>query len=127
LRGRQVEGCKFRRQHPFDDFILDFACLERSLVVEVDGGQHTDEIDRQRTQTLQRAGFTVLRFWNNDVFRNTDGVLQVIRENLVARATPSPPNPPLEGEGQEQMRQRFTQRVGCADMVLSLIGGFVRT
>ncbi len=95
LRGRQLEGCKFRRQHPFLDFILDFACLERKLVVELDGGQHADSTayDARRTAALEDNGFTVLRFWNNDVFKNMDGVLEVILRTLRARATPSPPKP----------------------------------
>ena len=101
LRGRQLEGCKFRRQHPFLDFILDFACLERKIVVELDGGQHAGSTayDARRTTLLENTGFVVLRFWNNDVFDNTDGVLEVILRTLRNRATPSPPNPPLEGEG----------------------------
>jgi lysyl-tRNA synthetase class 2 len=99
LRGRQLEGCKSRRQHPFRDFILNFVCLERSLVVELDGGQHSDSIDAARTSVLENYGFVVLRFWNNDVLTNTAGVLGAIRQQLEARATPSPPNPPLEGEG----------------------------
>jgi very-short-patch-repair endonuclease len=101
LRCRQLEGCKFRRQHPFLDFVLDFACLERKIVVELDGGQHADSTayDARRTTLLENTGFVVLRFWNNDVFDNTDGVLEVILRTLQNRATPSPPNPPLEGEG----------------------------
>ena len=99
LRGRQIENCKFRRQHPFADFILDFVCLERALVVELDGGQHTDAVDAERTQSLERAGFVILRFWNNDLFANKAGVLETIQQALIAKATPSPPNPPLEGEG----------------------------
>jgi len=99
LRGRQIENCKFRRQHPFADYILDFVCLERELIVELDGGQHTAALDAERTQFLEKAGFAVLRFWNNDVFTNRDGVLERIQQSLIARATPSPPNPPLEGEG----------------------------
>ena len=99
LRGRQIENCKFRRQHPFADYILDFVCLERFLIVELDGGQHTDALDAQRTRVLAEAGFAILRFWNNDVFDNRVGVLESIQQSLVARATPSPPNPPLEGEG----------------------------
>ena len=101
LRSRQIEGCTFRRQHPFGDYILDFACLERMLVVELDGGQHGDRVeqDERRTRVLQSAGFVVLRFWNNEVFEQIDGVVEVIQRQLVARATPSPPNPPLEGEG----------------------------
>ena len=101
LKNRQLESCKFRRQHPYGDYVLDFVCLERGLVVELDGGQHMDAIayDERRTLFLEGAQFRVLRFWNNEVFAELDGVLEVIRRELVARATPSPPNPPLEGEG----------------------------
>src|SRR4029453_18075449 len=96
LRGRQIENCKFRRQHPFADYILDFVCLERAVIVELDGGQHTAALDGERTQFLERAGFLILRFWNNDLFANTAGVLETIQQSLIARAAPSPPNPPLE-------------------------------
>ncbi|HEX6792569.1 MAG TPA: endonuclease domain-containing protein [Casimicrobiaceae bacterium] len=101
LRGRQLEGCKFRRQHPYDDYILDFVCLDRKVIVEVDGGQHDEqrEYDETRTASLESAGFVVLRFWNNEVLGDMDGVLEAIRQRLDARAKPSPPNPPLEGEG----------------------------
>ena len=101
LRGRQMEGCKFRRQHPYHDFILDCVCLERGLVVELDGSQHADakSYDEARTHFLEAAGFVLLRFWNDEVFQNLDGVLEVIRRELERRANPSPPNPPLEGEG----------------------------
>ena len=101
LRGRQIEDCKFRRQHPYGDFILDFVCLERQTVVELDGSQHAESSDRDaaRTLALEAAGFRVLRFWNNEVFENIEGVLEAIRQCLESPATPSPPNPPLEGEG----------------------------
>ena len=101
LRNRQLEGCKFRRQHPFGDYILDFACLERKVVVELDGSQHADNIDYDlaRARCLERSGFKVLRFWNNEVFDNIEGVVEVILDVLMQRLTPSPPNPPLEGEG----------------------------
>jgi very-short-patch-repair endonuclease len=100
LKSRQLEGCKFRRQHPFGDFILDFVCLERRVVVELDGSQHfyAAAYDEARSELLRAARFVVLRFWNNEVFDEINGVLEVIRRELVAR-TPSPPNPPLEGEG----------------------------
>ena len=102
LKGRQLEGCKFRRQHSYGDYILDFVCLEYGVIVELDGSQHFDAnaYDTARSDCLKAAGFTVLRFWNNDVFANTEGVLESIRHELVDRSpTPSPPNPPLEGEG----------------------------
>ena len=101
LRHRQLDGCKFRRQHPFGDFVLDFVCLERKVVVELDGSQHADltSYDNARSRFLESAGSIVLRFWNNETFENQEGVLEVILRTLRERATPSPPNPPLEGEG----------------------------
>ena len=96
LRGRQLDGCKFRRQHPFGDYIVDFVCLERMLIVELDGSQHADNAaaDAVRTVLLEEAGFQVLRFWNNQVFEEAEGVLEVILHALSARrATPSPPQP----------------------------------
>lgn len=95
LRGRQLEGCKFRRQHPFDCYILDFACMERRLVIEVDGGQHAGATkDAERDRFLVAAGFTVLRFWNHDVLMRTDDVLHEIHRVLALIGTdPSPPRP----------------------------------
>ena len=99
LCGRQLAGCKFRRQHPFERFIVDFVCLERKLVVEIDGSQHLDSIERDQTRddSLAQAGFRTLRFWNNDVLSNTSTVLQVILDAL--GDTHPLPSPPLEGEG----------------------------
>lgn len=90
LRGRQL-GAKFRRQHPFQGYVLDFVCLEQRLVVEVDGSQHAEaaERDAARTEVLAHAGFQVLRFWNNDVLMETDAVVEVILGAL----NPSPPQP----------------------------------
>jgi very-short-patch-repair endonuclease len=101
LRGRQLDDCKFRRQHPFGNYILDLVCLERRVVVELDGSQHSTSInyDLQRTHSLENSGFVVLRFWNNQIYENVDGVLEMILLALRATAAPSPPNPPLEGEG----------------------------
>ncbi|MDD5295399.1 MAG: endonuclease domain-containing protein [Rhodocyclaceae bacterium] len=99
INRNQIEGCKFRRQHPFLDYVLDFVCLERRLVVEVDGGQHMESIaDAQRDERLKKAGFRVLRFWNNDVLANRASVQEMIRDALLAEPHPHP-NPPLEGEG----------------------------
>jgi very-short-patch-repair endonuclease len=103
LRGRQLEGLKFRRQHPFGNYILDFVCLEIMLVIEVDGGQHTENIeyDTQRTEELQKAGYHVLRFWNNQVLQKIESVKEKLWESVEGlRQSPHPhPNLPLEGEG----------------------------
>src|SRR5262245_8492095 len=75
LRDRRLDGIKFRRQAPCKNCILDFVCFERKLVVEVDGGQHSDsETDRTRDNFLHAEGFQVARYWNNDVLRNPEGV-----------------------------------------------------
>ena len=82
LRGRRLAGLKFRRQVPIAGFIADFLCEEAKLIVEVDGGQHAEpsRSDMERTRIMQDAGFSVLRFWNNEVLANIDGVLQRILE-----------------------------------------------
>lgn len=88
LRRRQLLGFKFRRQVPVGPYIADFACVEAKLIVELDGGQHIDAkaSDEARTRFLESRGFRVLRFWNNDVLRRTDDVLDEI-----LRALPAPP------------------------------------
>jgi very-short-patch-repair endonuclease len=103
LRARQISSLKFRRQHPFSDYILDFVCLENRLVIEVDGGQHAEqaEHDQLRTDKLQAAGFHVLRFWNNEVLREIEAVKEKIWIT-VQELRPHPhPDPPLEGEGEK--------------------------
>jgi very-short-patch-repair endonuclease len=104
LRRRQLDGCKFRRQHPYYGFILDFVCMERKVVVEVDGGQHAGSVrDADRDEFLRKGGFVVLRFWNHDVLRDAEAVANEIHRILQTRdATHHPhPSPPLEGEGEE--------------------------
>ena len=103
LRGRRLGDHKFRRQWTIGPYIVDFCCLERRLIVEVDGGQHTPERDRRRARFLMAEGFRLLRFWNNDVLGNLDGVLTVMLEALGGerRSQEDPhPNPlPQAGEG----------------------------
>ncbi len=84
LRRQQVEGHRFRRQAPIGRYIVDFVCLRRRLVVEVDGGQHASRVqaDTARTAWLESQGFRVLRFWNNNVLGNTNGVVEAIRQAL---------------------------------------------
>jgi very-short-patch-repair endonuclease len=97
LRARQLEGVKFRRQEPIGQYIVDFVALKKKLVIEVDGGQHAveKEKDRKRDQWLEHEGFEILRIWNNDIFDNLNGVLKSIREVLLY---PSPA-PSHKGRG----------------------------
>ena len=90
LRSRQMSGFKFRRQHPFENYVLDFVSLEAMLIIEVDGGQHASNVvaDETRTKNLNAAGFRVLRFWNNEVLTKTDAIKEAIWKAL---NTPSPP------------------------------------
>lgn len=83
LRNRMLMGCKFRRQHPIGPYIVDFACIERKLVIELDGSQHADSVsDSARTNWIQANGYRVLRFWNNEALRQQQVVLAVILEAL---------------------------------------------
>jgi primosomal protein N' (replication factor Y) len=93
LRQRQL-GYAFRRQHPIPPYTVDFACIQKRLVIEADGGQHADSpSDVRRDRFLRRQGWTVLRFWNNDILQNIDGVVQVVSACLAAAPTqPSPVN-----------------------------------
>ncbi len=94
LRGRQMAGLKFRRQHPFENYILDFVCLEKKIVVELDGGQHQERIaeDGLRTKALGNAGFRVLRFWNHEVLHKSGAVVERIWQELSGN-NPSSPHP----------------------------------
>jgi len=100
LRMEQIGGYKFRRQHPVGNYILDFVCLEAALVLEVDGGQHADSADKDmiRTQWLETKGLHVIRFWNNEVLNNIEGVTFVIWDYLSTLQPPSQPSPCM-GEG----------------------------
>jgi very-short-patch-repair endonuclease len=82
LRGRRLEGWKFRRQHPIGCFIVDFACVCRRLVVELDGGQHAEAravYDARRTEWLEAERWRVIRFWNDAVYSTPDEVVEAIR------------------------------------------------
>ena len=101
LRARQVDGMKFRRQHPFENYILDFVCIESKVVIEIDGGQHQEQrpADDIRTKVLEDAGFRVLRFWNHDVLLHPEAVAEKIWQVVANRTTHLHPSPLLEGEG----------------------------
>jgi very-short-patch-repair endonuclease len=89
LRSRQLNGFKFRQQVEIDGYIVDFLCSECRLIIEVDGGQHSPERDARRTTFLESQGFRVIRFWNNDVLQNLDGVWTTIEQAL----NTAPPHP----------------------------------
>src|SRR4051812_42780070 len=82
LRNRQLSGLKFRRQHPIANYIADFACIEIGLVIELDGGQHVEQMtyDSNREEQMKRAGLQTLRFWNHEVLNETDAVMERIRQ-----------------------------------------------
>ena len=84
LRLRQIAGNKFRRQQPLGPYIADFACLEKRLIVEVDGGQHSEQAmyDARRSRWLEKQGFHVLRFWDHEVLRDIESVKQVIARDV---------------------------------------------
>ncbi len=104
LRYRQVDGCRFRRQHPIGPYIADFACLELTLVVELDGGQHADAAtDRVRDAWLRRHGWDVMRFWNHDVLQQPVAVAEAVLLRLRKRR-PHPGLPPQAGEGDRPRR-----------------------
>jgi len=98
LRVKQVEGCKFRRQEPIGSYVVDFVCHEKRIVIEVDGGQHSIERERdnERDKWLKGQGYKVLRFWNNEVLANIEGVLGVIQHCL--NHPPLSPLPSREGK-----------------------------
>jgi len=87
LQNRQLEGFKFRREHRIGRYIVDMVCLDKKLVIEIDGGQHNEplnqEKDEQRTNWLKNEKYDVMRFWDNDVLTNTEGVLETIRQKLI--------------------------------------------
>lgn len=102
LRNRQLEGFKFRRQATVGPFVVDFLCVEAALVIELDGGQHSEEADRGRTEFLEGRGLRVMRFWNSDVVDNFDGVIEAIRMALLQKRekkTLTQPSPAKSGRG----------------------------
>jgi very-short-patch-repair endonuclease len=100
LRLRQVEGNKFRRQQIIGQYIVDFVCLERRLIIEADGGQHLEKsaYDCERDKWLTEKGFHVLRFWNNQVLQEMDAVREAIQQALTSN--PPPVSSPARGEEQ---------------------------
>jgi very-short-patch-repair endonuclease len=106
LRNRRLGGFKFKRQFPIDRFIVDFVCADARVIVELDGGQHaTSPTDAERTQVPEAFGYLILRFWNNEVLENLDGVLETILAALNKQPLEPPhPNPLPKGEREPTAR-----------------------
>lgn len=121
LTNKQLENFRFRKQMPIGSYIADFVCVEKNLIVELDGGQHGEEkgeaYDKKRTEFLEAAGYRVLRFWNPDVLNNLEGVAETIRLSLLNDHPPLDP-PPQAGGAEVSPRKR-----GEEYAVLPLAGG----
>ena len=105
LRNRQLDGVRFNRQVPIGPYIRDFAARTARLIVELDGGQHSETVgyDQARTRFLQARGYRVIRFWNNDVLQNIEGVVTAILQALSDRPSPSAlraSSPPVAAGGE---------------------------
>ena len=100
LRGKRFPGLKFRRQEPIGKYIVDFVCFECRVIIECDGGRHALEAekDRIRDRWFEEQEYRVLRFWDNDVLKNPEGVLEAISESC----RDHPPLNPLPSEGGEE-------------------------
>ena len=100
LRRKQIVSARFRRQYPLGRYIVDFVCLPARLIIEVDGGQHSEsEADVVRTEWLESQGYLVVRFWNNEVLSNIDGVVEQVLEKARLRLETPPPTPSRKGRG----------------------------
>lgn len=99
LRRKSLGGVQFRRQAPIGKYIVDFACYDPHIVIELDGGQHANQqaYDGKRDAWLRTQGFLVLRFWNHEVIANVDGVIEVIVESLNRLRVSPLPGPPPQG------------------------------
>jgi adenine-specific DNA-methyltransferase len=96
LRNRELAGWKFRRRHPIGRFVVDFVCIEKRIVVEIEGGQHAENLepDAKRSEYLKEKGYQVFRFWNDDVLQQGESVLNVILSFLEEDSSSPPPSPP---------------------------------
>jgi very-short-patch-repair endonuclease len=102
LRDRQLDGIKFRCQHPIGRFVVDFYCAACGLVIEIDGDSHAEQVeyDRARTVWLNEQGYRVIRFFNGDVYERIDAVLEAILAECEKQDSPSPPPLSLGGRGE---------------------------
>jgi len=103
LRAQRLQGFKFRRQEPIGKYIVDFVCYEKRIIIELDGGQHSEheEEDQIRDEWFRSGGFKILRFWNNDVLSQTEEILEIIAKRCLE--SPSPSSPPIKGGENRQV------------------------
>jgi very-short-patch-repair endonuclease len=102
LRSRSLAGFKFVRQKPIGPYVVDFVCREKRLVIEVDGGQHAECHKDVGDRWLVERRYRVLRFWNNEVLENIEGVWDIIFTAAAAATPPHPDPPPARGEREER-------------------------
>ncbi len=102
LRAHRFMGVKLKRQKPIGKYVVDFICVEQKLIIEVDGGQHAENIayDQNRDSWLRAQGYRVLRFWNNQLMHEIENVLEQIRLALAVTETLSPGPSPVNGRGE---------------------------
>jgi very-short-patch-repair endonuclease len=103
LRGGQLDGLKFRRQHPIPPYVADFCCVGEKLIIELDGSQHNEQKDATRTRYLESQGWRILRFWDNDALSQTEAVIEAIW-NEIEKPNPHP-NPSPDGRGASSAEQ----------------------
>ena len=103
IRNRQFYGYRFRRQFPLGQYIVDFICREKKIIIEIDGGQHNEiqniQYDNKRTEYLISEGYKVLRFWNNDIDKNIGGVYEKLKDVFEIGENITPPQPSPSSEG----------------------------
>ena len=104
LRASRFDGLKFKRQQPIGNYIVDFVCFEKRVIIELDGGHHSEkeqmQKDLERDLFFEKQGYKVLRIWDNEVFRNTRGVLEVIWDQCLNHP---PPAPSHQGRGEHKV------------------------
>ncbi|HSW89112.1 MAG TPA: endonuclease domain-containing protein [Candidatus Saccharimonadales bacterium] len=94
IKNRQIDGVKFRRQVPMGNYIADFVCVKSKLIIELDGGHHNEDVKRnkddERTKWFEIQGYTILRFWNDEVINNLPGIIERIEMTLKHSTSPCP-------------------------------------